>query len=134
MNNAKTILLVEDELILRAIYILQLEQMGFQVVDVGDGEAALDYLAHTEALPACVLTDYNLPGISGGDLIIALHAEPRTASLPTILMSSNDRIEHIAKNVQSTCFLTKPFEIEVLGQCLTQILASINPTYTSDCQ
>lgn len=95
----KVVLLVEDNsddevLTLRA---LKNNHVANEIVVVRDGEEALDYLfargAYAERevveLPQVVLLDLKLPKIDGLEVLLAIRADPRTAALPVVILTSS---------------------------------------------
>ena len=67
-NRAPTILVIEDEAIVREVVQKTLEQSGYRVLGAGGGNEALD-LCESSATPIdLVLTDIVMPGTSGTDL------------------------------------------------------------------
>ncbi len=80
---------------------------GYRVTAVGDGMSALTLAG--ELRPDFVLTDENMPGLSGLDLIRRLHNE--RPDLPLILMSSEDSqvLAAEASLAGASAFLVKPF-------------------------
>ncbi len=97
---AKTILLVEDNsqdemLTLRALRKINLAN---HVDVVRDGQQALDYLFREgefasragSELPTAVVLDINLPRISGLEVLERLRADPRTRTLPIVILTSSD--------------------------------------------
>jgi CheY-like chemotaxis protein len=81
------ILVVDDEpdqrFLLRRIF----ERVGYEVIDAGDGAAALR-IAH-EAAPDLVVTDIMMPIMDGTELIRRLREDPATERIP-ILAASGD--------------------------------------------
>jgi CheY-like chemotaxis protein len=95
----RTILLVEDNqddetLTLRA---LARNNIGNEVVVVRDGQDAIDWLEGTgpharrdpNNVPALILLDLNLPKIDGLDVLRRLRANPRTAVVPVVILTSS---------------------------------------------
>jgi CheY-like chemotaxis protein len=95
----RIILLVEDNqddesLTLRA---LARNNIGNEVVVVRDGQEAIDWLEGTgpyarrnpNAVPALILLDLNLPKIDGLDVLRRLRANPRTAIVPVVILTSS---------------------------------------------
>ena len=96
----KTILLVEDNpqdelLTLRALHKANVSNR----IDVArDGQQALDFLFRAGEfadrdgpdLPAVVLLDIGLPRLSGLEVLERLRADPRTALLPVVILTSSD--------------------------------------------
>jgi two-component system chemotaxis response regulator CheY len=81
------ILVVDDEpahrFLLRRIF----ERAGHEVVDAGDGAAALRAVA--ESPPDLVVTDMMMPVMNGAELIRRLRSEPATAGIPILAASSD---------------------------------------------
>lgn len=96
---APALLLVEDSAEDAALIISALQQAlpANQIVVCESGEAALDFLhvrgayAHRPAheLPALILLDLNLPGMSGFEVLRELRNSPRTRLLPVIVFSAS---------------------------------------------
>lgn len=77
-----TILLVEDEALLREIVSFELEEAGFRVIEAADGEAAIRTLDSDAAIDL-LLTDIRLPGSKDG-WSVARHARAVRPGLPVI--------------------------------------------------
>src|SRR5258707_14910107 len=67
-------------------YVTKLLADQFDVAPVPDGEAALEKIH--EWTPDLVLTDVMMPKLDGFGLLAALRADPRTRTLPVILLSA----------------------------------------------
>ncbi|HSO21496.1 MAG TPA: response regulator [Chondromyces sp.] len=83
------VLLVDDSESTREMFRRLLEDGGFAVVSVGTAEEAVRALDGAEF--DCIVTDIEMPGMSGLDLTRTLRAEPRFADLPVIVVSTLDR-------------------------------------------
>jgi FixJ family two-component response regulator len=72
---------------------------------------------------ACVVTDVQMPGMSGIELKQWLSA--RNLSIPVIMMTARSEpgIEDSARAAGATCFLRKPFEAATLVDCIETALA-----------
>ena len=83
---AKTILLVEDDRFLRRVHEVGLRKHGFTVLTAVDGE---DGLRQAQAeRPDLVLLDLVMPKLQGFEVLRMLKAEPETAAIPVIVLSS----------------------------------------------
>jgi len=80
------VLLVEDSNFLRVSTERALTKAGYQVLCAADGEEALR-LAR-EHSPALVVLDIMLPKVSGPDVLKALKADPATAQIPVMILTS----------------------------------------------
>jgi CheY-like chemotaxis protein len=86
------VLLVEDSATVRLLESMLLQEAGFEVDAVADGHEAL---ARATAQPYQLLvTAVETRGLRGLDLAAAVRGSPGGASLPIVLMSSDDNAEH----------------------------------------
>jgi CheY-like chemotaxis protein len=96
------ILVVDDEPDQRFMLRRILERAGHEVIDAGDGAAALR--AVRERPPDLVVTDMMMPVMDGAELIRSLRSEPATAAIP-ILAASGDG--HLA--AEADAVIAKPY-------------------------
>src|SRR5690606_41992671 len=82
-----TVLLVDDQLELRAIHGTYLREHGFNVITAGDGEEALATARAT--FPDIMLLDHSLPRRMGLAVARELHADPRTADIPIAMVTAH---------------------------------------------
>jgi two-component system response regulator len=88
---SRNILLVEDNpddeaLTLRA---LSRNNVNARVIVVHDGQEALEWLAAADEPPALILLDLQLPKIDGLEVLRRLRANPRTALVPVVILTSS---------------------------------------------
>jgi CheY-like chemotaxis protein len=83
---ASKVLLVEDSKFLRMASERVLARAGYEVSTAADGEEALRVA--NETLPDVILLDMMLPKLSGPDVLRALKANPATAAIPVIVLTS----------------------------------------------
>lgn len=88
------ILLIEDEVDIRVIYAEMLRNSGFEVEEVGDGEAGLEKLRNTNWDLAFL--DIMLPKKDGLEVLEDILSDPVLKSRPVILLSNLER-ESIVK-------------------------------------
>lgn len=81
-----TALVVDDSMLMRYTVCRFLEERGFAVEAVSNGAEALDALARVQ--PGLIVTDMQMPKMSGSELISALKANPETAKIPVIIVAS----------------------------------------------
>lgn len=110
---AGRVLLVDDNADMRE-YTRRLLSPRFQVELAADGATALT--AALQAPPDLVLTDVMMPGLDGFGLLRALRADPRTRSIPVILLSARageaSRVEGLDAGADD--YLIKPFSAREL--------------------
>ena len=104
------VLVADDEPHIGRIIQMKLEQGPFRVTIVHDGRAALDALEGGEPVDL-VLLDLMMPRLSGLDVLAALRADPRLASLPCIILTAAGQEQQYrqAMALGATDFMTKPF-------------------------
>jgi CheY-like chemotaxis protein len=107
----KRILVADDDLaILDAIKMI-LEDEGFLVQVVSNGEAVLQLQFD---LPDLILLDIWMSGRDGGEICRQLKAQNHTARIPVIMVSANKDTADIARSVGAEDFIAKPFDIDEL--------------------
>jgi len=109
MNPLGTILVVDDEPVVRENLRVFLESIGFRVVEAGQGDAALD-ICRLES-PDLVLLDVNLPGNDGFDVCRDIKRLPGMGEIPIIFLSglieTRDKLEAFASG--GVDYVGKPF-------------------------
>jgi CheY-like chemotaxis protein len=85
-TTAAKVLLVEDSKFLRMVNERVLTKAGYEVSTAADGEEALRVA--NEKLPDVILLDMLLPKLSGPEVLRALKANPSTAGIPVIVLTS----------------------------------------------
>lgn len=109
MTLGPRILVVEDEVPIQELLRFALDQAGFQTQLVGSAEQALQ--AINQELPAVVLLDLMLPGMSGQQLARKLRADPRCRDLPIIMVTAlaeeQQRVQGLEMGADD--YVTKPF-------------------------
>jgi CheY-like chemotaxis protein len=78
-------LVVDDSMLIRYTVCRFLEERGFSVESATNGVEALQILEHTH--PDLIVTDMQMPKMSGSELITAVKKNPETASIPIIIVA-----------------------------------------------
>jgi DNA-binding response OmpR family regulator len=119
---APRVLIVEDDTSLLRLLELRLSVDGYTTRTAADGVEALQQLA--EWLPDVILTDVMMPRLSGLSLCRAVRRDPRTATVPIILLTArcfdNDMQEVV--DLGGVTFMNKPFDAETLNEALRAAL------------
>lgn len=104
-----------------------------EVVDAVDGNRALAALKQQAV--DIILSDWEMPNLSGEELLRAVRSDERTAKIPFIMISSRGDRNHVVKAIQSgvSDYLSKPFTPEELLRKVYKQLNIIgkNPTVTA---
>jgi two-component system KDP operon response regulator KdpE len=119
MSHPTRVLLIEDELRVRRVLRLLLQQEGYVVLEAGTGAAGLEQ-ART-FVPEVVLLDLGLPDINGVDIVAELVTTRRHV---IIVLSASDQEQHKirALDLGVTDYVTKPFSP---GELLARIRAGL---------
>lgn len=129
----KSILLVEDNpqdemLTVRA---LRRANLANRIDVVRDGQQAIDYLfrkgefAERDGpdLPTVVLLDIGLPRLSGLEVLERLRADPRTAVLPIVVLTSSDEERDRLRSYEIGCnsFVRKPVDFNEFAETVARL-------------
>ncbi|RDV39747.1 response regulator [Bradymonadaceae bacterium TMQ3] len=125
----RCVLLVEDDEAVRTLIALLLKDLGVEVVELGDGIEALNYVAASEVYrrsvrrPDLIVADINMPNFSGLDLLMGLR-ESRVRPPVVLVTAVNDEdIQAEARRLGAVSIVQKPFEVdELLGEVAGALL------------
>jgi CheY-like chemotaxis protein len=106
VNDAKTVLIVEDDLSLRTVIRMVLEQARYEVLEARHGAAALELMESD--LPDVVIADLRMPLMNGVELIGRMRSSPKTASVPIVLLSG--LLPEVEVTKLADAVVAKPFE------------------------
>jgi two-component system cell cycle sensor histidine kinase/response regulator CckA len=115
----KTVMVVDDEEMVREVLCHMIEDLGYVAVGAGGGEDALAVADRGERLDAAIV-DLTMPRMSGRLVADGLRA--RRPELPVILTSGYDRDRGSVPDAAG--FLRKPFRYETLEQLLRSVLGA----------
>jgi DNA-binding response OmpR family regulator len=124
MNQTYTLLLVDDEKLLREAVKEILEVNGFNVIDAADGEAALAWLAQVKV--DLLITDLVMPNMDGVELVQKVSA--RFKELPIIVVSGSGTAVTKRFGIESinisgaTASISKPFKSTELVKLVNKLL------------
>ena len=116
------VLLVDDYPDAREMYTEYLQYSGFEVVEAGNGQEALQRAI--DATPVIILMDLSLPVMDGWEATRRLKADQRTASIPVVALTGHALagISQGAKAAGCDAFITKPCLPEDLVKEIRKIL------------
>jgi CheY-like chemotaxis protein len=109
------VLVVDDELALRAVLRRALEHAGHEVREACDGAVAWEKIRSQP--PDVVITDVTMPVMSGAQLAKLLRAEPSTALIPIVVVGA-----HIPHDMPVDCRIAKPFDGEEIVEAVNALL------------
>ncbi len=104
------VLVIDDEASQRSLIAATLQQNGFAVTEAADGDEGLRF-AEAE-LPDVIISDVNMPGLDGFEVVQRLQAHARTASIPLILMTGAPQVNGMRRSMEKGAddYLPKPFD------------------------
>ncbi|MFC7554742.1 response regulator [Pseudoroseomonas wenyumeiae] len=116
-----TILVVEDEPIVRMVTVAMLEDMGFRATEAANAAAVLAKVDPGEGALEAVLLDINIPGARGRDMVDEIRAV--RPNLPVLIASGADTEELRQRFIQhgQLDFLPKPYANAELRQALERL-------------
>ena len=117
-----TILVADDEAVLRALVRATLSSAGYDVLEAADGDEALE-LARS-ARPDLIVLDLMMPGKSGLDVLRELRADPELAATPVVMLTARTRAadREAAAEAGADRFLAKPFSPRELVRIVADVL------------
>ncbi|MDD2804779.1 MAG: response regulator transcription factor [Elusimicrobiales bacterium] len=116
------ILIVEDEEAVQEMLKRFLEHEGYLVITADKGRTALNWVKEVRVDLAIV--DLGLPDMNGMEVCRAIKEEPRTSSMPVIILTGNTSNEaRIEGNLDASVelFLNKPISIEDLKKAVSMV-------------
>src|SRR5260370_12607786 len=119
-----SILVGDDEAMMRKVVGRGLIAVGCTVVYAADGEEALARLS--EALPDLVISDVTMPRMDGFELLKRIRSQAATRAVPVILLTGRDDTEDLVAGMGlgADDYLVKPFALRTL---LARLRATIHP-------
>jgi CheY-like chemotaxis protein len=114
----KTVLVVDDEPVLRALVREILQDEGYVVIDAADRRSMLELLQGVH--PDLVLMDVMMPGVVGREAYQVLRLRTDLPDLPVIMMSAAVQPSKLDPSI--TAFLRKPFDLTELVKLVAQLI------------
>jgi two-component system, chemotaxis family, chemotaxis protein CheY len=125
MNKNLKFLIVDDYSTMRRVVKNQLHELGYaNVAEADDGSTALPQLQAGDV--DFLITDWNMPGMHGLDLLKAVREHEELAHLPVLMLTAEARREQIVTAVQAGVdgYVIKPFTAVTLKDKIDKILES----------
>lgn len=117
-------LVADDSATMRRIVINSLQRIGFaEFVEAEDGDSAF---ARFDGTIDFVITDWNMPGMTGIDLTRALRAHEAGSSVPILMVTTRSVREDILAAVEAGVnnYIVKPFTPQVLKEKIDLVLSA----------
>ena len=112
-------LVVDDSRAMRLILTRALEPLGFSVCEAVDGKDALDQV-RAGLVPALVLVDWNMPVMSGIDVVRALADHPARSAMRVVMVTTETEVQRVEEALGTGAdeYLMKPFTKEAVAEKL----------------
>ena len=123
-GGGETILLVDDEMVVRAVAQGLLKKLGYNVITADDGEAALEILHRMDGGIHLCLLDLTMPRLSGKDTFTAMRRGP-ARGVPVVICSGYlVDLDGFAEETGSRpdAFVQKPYALDDLARCIRSVL------------
>ena len=116
-------LVVDDFASMRRMVKSVLNELGYSnVTEADDGSTAFPLLPDGNF--DFLITDWNMPGMPGLELLKAVRADPKLAKMPVLMLTAETKREQIIEAAQARVdgYVIKPFTADVLKKKLIKIL------------
>lgn len=112
-------IVVDDSRVMRTILRRMLEAAGFQVLEAGDGQAALALLREQGGADL-VFIDWNMPVMNGFELLREIRRQSGYDGMRLMMVTTETEIEHVAKALEAGAneYLMKPFTANMVREKL----------------
>ena len=125
MTSGIRFLVVDDFSTMRRIIKNFLTDLGYtNVAEADDGKTALPVLKSGGV--DFLITDWNMPGMPGLELLREVRSDPATKKLPVLMVTAEAKREQIVEAAQAGVngYVVKPFTAQTLKEKIDKILAS----------
>jgi PAS domain S-box-containing protein len=123
-GSGETVLVVDDEAVVRAMMTRSLRQAGYQVLEADGGPSALALAQEHSGPIDALVTDLAMPAMRGRELARTLAAQ--RAELRVLFVSgfAGDEVERLGLLEAGRPFLSKPYSPELLAERVRDLLAT----------
>ena len=127
MNKDMKILVVDDFSTMRRIIKNLLRELGFSnIAEADDGTTALPMLQKGDF--DFLVTDWNMPGMEGIDLLKAIREDPNLSALPVLMVTAVSKREQIIEAAEAGVngYVVKPFTAQTLMEKIDKIFERLD--------
>lgn len=122
IDTSMKVLVVDDFATMRRIVKGVLKQLGFtDIIEAEDGSLALDELKKEKI--GLIVSDWNMPNMTGLDLLKAVRGDDSLKSIPFIMVTAEGQKENVVEAVKSgvSNYIVKPFTPETFNEKLQKV-------------
>ncbi|MBI4632785.1 MAG: response regulator [Deltaproteobacteria bacterium] len=122
-QRSRQVLVVDDSSTIRRMVAQSLEEAGFQVTTAENGKQAMKRIG--ERKPDLIISDIDMPEMSGIELCKELHHDPILGTIPFVIMSGNSDRSIMRRLMQwgADSYLVKPFNLEQIVIIVERLLS-----------
>ncbi len=134
MGSAHRILVADDETHITQVVSLKLRNAGFEVIVAHDGEEALELA--TSELPSLLITDLQMPFLSGLELARKMRQKAATRDIPIVVLTARGLglSDQDLSETSIRAVMSKPFSPKQVLECALEILGSAVNDSESDAE
>lgn len=105
------VIVVDDSRAMRLILRRIVGQLGFDVMEAEDGQAALEALGAAEEVPDLALIDWNMPRMNGLELVAAIRDDARLRQMTLVMVTTEGEQSQIVRALAAGAheYVIKPF-------------------------
>ncbi len=118
----RRVLIVDDEIHIIHVVAIKLRNNGYEVIAAENGEEALKLAC--EDKPDIIVTDFQMPVMTGLELVRQLRSNEATKDVPVIMLTARGFAvqDKEIEDLEISEFLSKPFSPKELLRCIEDIL------------
>lgn len=121
------VLIIDDSRAMRNILRKIMQGIGFEVIEAGNGQEALERLTENADQLSLALVDWNMPIMDGYEFVCAVREDDRYTNLKLVMVTTETEPARMVKALMAGVdeFVMKPFTTEILVEKLNLIGVSI---------
>lgn len=120
-------IVVDDQMTMRSLVRTGLQQIG--ILDTREYPSGVEAMQNLKVQPAnLVISDFNMPGMDGLELLRAIRADARFKSMAFFLLTGRADKELVQRAVQfgANNYVVKPFTVATLKQKIEQVFGALS--------
>jgi two-component system chemotaxis response regulator CheY len=104
-------ILIDDSRAMRMILKRIVAKLGFEALEAGDGQEALDLIAGLPEVPDLALVDWNMPNMNGLEFVSAARHDPRLREMTLVMVTTESEQSQIVRALAAGAheYVIKPF-------------------------
>ncbi len=128
LPNGKSVLVVEDSLIDRAIATYMLTKLGFAVIEAASAEEGMNCLRVASDV-ALIVVDWNMPEVTGLEFVQQVRKNSAYDHVPILMATCHSSLDRVAQALQAGAneYLMKPYGLDLLRSKLSLLKLGVQP-------